>query len=75
MLKRRVQYCESCWKEGFNFLRHIKKIQILDITFKEKRFNSLRHIQRKKGSILCVIFEKSSILGDMKKKNKKFSIL
>ena len=58
MLNRRVQYCESCWKEwriqffescwteGFNSLSHVwKKGSIQWIIFFEK-LNSVNHVQK-----------------------------
>ena len=43
---KRVQFLESCWKEGFNSLSHIgkKKVPFFDSYF-QKGFKSLSHIQ------------------------------
>ena len=72
MLNRRVQYCESCWKEwriqffescwteGFNSLSHFwKKGSIQWIIFFEK-LNSVNHVQ--KGFNYLTHFPKKSIL-------------
>ena len=50
MLKRRVQYCESCWKQGFTSVSE-KKGSILWVFFVSKKINSVRHVSKGLNSL------------------------
>ena len=57
-VKGRVQFCESCWKEGFTSVSD-KKSSILWVFFVSK--NSILWVMSRKGSILWVIFLKKEV--------------
>ena len=59
VFKKWVQFCESCWKEGFNSVSHVKKkFNSVSHIFPKKKnsvthvLNSLSHFSKKKSSIL-----------------------
>ena len=68
MLNRRVQYCVSCWTEGFNSLSHVEQKGSILWVMLNRRVQFFESCWTEVGSILCVIFKKSSSLWVIFKK-------